>query len=174
MLRKDKDKVIAEIHDSITESRLVVLSTFEGLNVEKMTDLRTLLRKNGCTYRVVKNTLMRRAAAGTPLADLDAQFIGSSAMIFCKGEPMEPCKALKDFSRDNAAVTIKGGILDERAVSREQIDAVATLPSREVLLGKLLFLMKAPHQGLVTVLAGVPQKFVRVLEEIRKKKEVQA
>lgn len=173
MLRKEKEEVIIKIHDEIEASRLVVLTTFTGLDVEKMTNLRTALRKTDSNYRVVKNTLMKRAAEGTALAKLEEQFHGSSALIFCKGEPMEPCKILKDFAREQTAITIKGGVLDRRAVSREQIDAVATLPSREVLLAKLLFLMKAPHQGLVNVLVGVPQKFTRVIEEIRKKKEDQ-
>lgn len=170
MLRNEKEKVVAEICDQIKESRLVVLTTFTGLNVEKMTNLRNALRKVDTNYRVVKNTLVRRASQDTALKDLGKEFTGSSALVLCKGEPMEPCKLLKEFMKENEAVTIKGGMLDNKVVFKEQIDAIASLPSREILLAKMLFVMKSPQQGLVNVLIGVPQKFVRVLEEIRKQK----
>ena len=171
MLRKEKQSLVEELHEQIKESRLVVLTTFSGLNVEKMTALRTSLRSAGSNYRVVKNTLMRRAAQETALKDLDEQFNGSSALVFAEGEPMEPCKVLKNFIKEHDAVSVKGGVLDEKAVSKEQIDAIASLPSREELLAKLLFVMKGPQQGLVNVLVGVPRKFLRVLDEILKQKE---
>jgi len=171
VLRKEKENVVSELHSRIKESRLVVLTTFSGLNVETMENLRNSLREAGSHYRVVKNTLMRRAAQDTALQELDEYFNGSSALIFAAGEPMEPCKVLKTFMKDHPAVAVKGGVLDEQAVSKDQIDAIASLPSREELLAKLLFLMKAPHQGMVNVLVGVPQKFVLVLEAIRQKKE---
>ena len=171
MLRKDKQNLVEELHEQIRDSRLVVLTTFSGLNVEKMTELRSSLRGAESSYRVVKNTLMRRAAQDTALKDLDEQFNGSSALVFAKGEPMQPCKVLKNFMKEHEAVSVKGGVLDDQAINKEQIDAIASLPSREELLAKLLFVMKGPQQGLVNVLVGVPQKFVRVLEAIRKQKE---
>ncbi len=171
MLRKEKEKLVTELQEQIRESRLVVLTTFSGLNVEKMTTFRTALRKADSTYRVVKNTLVRRAAQETALKDLDEHFNGSSALVLSKGEPIEPCKVLKDFMKEHEAVVVKGGVLDNKPLSKDQIDAIASLPSRETLLAKLLFIMKAPQQGLVNVLVGVSQNFVRVLEEIRKQKE---
>lgn len=171
MLRKEKQNLVEELHDQIKESRLVVLTTFSGLDVENMTTLRSSLRGVDSSYRVVKNTLMRRAAQETALKDIDEHFNDSSALIFAKGEPMEPCKVLKDFMKEHEAVTVKGGVLDDKVVTKEQIDAIASLPSREELLAKLLFVLKGPQQRLVNVLVGVPQKFVRILEEIRKEKE---
>ena len=108
MLRKEKHNLVEKLHDQIKESRLVVLTTFSGLNVEKMTALRSSLRSADSSYRVVKNTLMRRAAQDTALKDLDEQFIGSSALVFAKGEPMEPCKVLKNFIKEHDAVSVKG------------------------------------------------------------------
>jgi large subunit ribosomal protein L10 len=171
VLREEKENLVAELSDQINESRLIILTTFSGLSVESMTALRRALRKTDSTYRVVKNTLLRRAAQDSALNDFDEYFNGSSAVVFAKGEASEPCKVLKDFMKEHEAVTVKGGVLDEKAVTKEQIATIASLPSREVLLAKLLFMMNAPKQGLVNVLGGVPQKFVRVLEEVRKQKE---
>jgi len=171
VLRREKEKVVTELHDHIKDSRLIVLTTFTGLNVEKMTSLRNSLREVNSKYQVVKNTLMKRAACDTALESLEDFFTGSTAVIFTDGEPISPCKVLREFQKEHEQVEVKGGMLDGKVLSQNEIKEIATLPSREVLLAMFLLLLNAPKQKFVNVLAGVPQNFVRVLEEIRKKRK---
>jgi large subunit ribosomal protein L10 len=171
VLRKQKEKIINDIRDQVHGSNLVILSTFTGLNVEKITKLRKSLRGVESSYRVVKNTLINKAVKDTEMESLEKFFTGSSAVIFAKGDPSRPCKVLKDFRKENEQLEIKGGMFEGRVLSDKDIEGLADLPSREVLLAKLLFLMKSPHQRLVNVLSGVSQKLVQVLEAIKQKKE---
>ena len=171
MLRRQKETIINEIRNQIQDSQLVILSTFTGLNVEKMTKLRNSLREVESNYRVVKNTLIHKAVKGTDLESLKKFFVGSSAVIFAKGDPSRPCKVIKEFKKENEQLEIKGGIFEGRILFKNEIEGLADLPSREILLSKIFFLLRTPHQRLVNVLVGVPQKFVRALEAIRQKKE---
>lgn len=172
MLRKQKEKIVVDLHDRVRDSRLVVFTTFGGMNVEKMTELRRSLREVDSGYRVVKNTLIKKAAANTPVDSLDTGFfVGPSAMLFTDSDPIRPCKVLKEFMRRHEQLMIKGGVLDGRILSGEKIAELADLPGREVLLSKLFFVLRSSTQGLVNVLNGVPQALVRVLEAIREKRE---
>jgi large subunit ribosomal protein L10 len=171
VLRRQKEKIINEIRDQMQDSHLVILSTFTGLNVEKTTKLRKSLRGVESNYRVVKNTLINKAVKDTELESLENFFTGSSAVIFAKGDPSRPCKVLKDFKKEHKELEIKGGMLEGRVLFKKDIEGLADLPSREVLLAKFLFLLKAPHQKMVNVLMGVPQKLVQVLQAIKQKKE---
>jgi large subunit ribosomal protein L10 len=173
VLRRQKEKIINEIRDQIHDSHLVILTTFTGLNVEKITKLRKSLREVESNYRVVKNTLITKAIKDTDLESLEKFFTGSSAVIFAKGDPSRPCKVLKEFKKDHEQLEIKGGMFEGRMLLKKDIEGLADLPSREVLLAQFLFLLRAPQQRLVTVLIGVPQKLVRVLEAIKQKKESQ-
>ena len=171
MLRRQKEKIVNEIRDKLHDSHFVILSAFTGLNVEKMTRLRNSLREADCSYHVVKNTLINKAVKDTSLGALEKFFIGPSAVIFSKGEPSRPCKIIKEFKKENEQFEIKGGMLEGRVLSKKEIEGIADLPSREVLIAKMLFLLRSPHQRLVNVLMGVPQKLVRVLEATKQKKE---
>ena len=172
MLRRQKETIVAELHDRIKDSRLVVFTTFGGMNVEKMTELRISLREADSGYRVVKNTLLKKAATDTDLDCLEAGCLeGPSAMLFTSGDPIRPCKILQEFMKQHEQIIIKGGVLDGKMLSGEKINELADLPGREVLLSKLFFLLRASTQGLVNVLTGVPQALVHVLEAIRQKKE---
>ena len=173
MLRKQKEKIVAEIQDQIKDSRLLILSTFTGLNVDKATQLRKSLREAASNYRVVKNTLMRKAAQGTELESLAEHFVGSSALIFTKEDPVQPCKVVKVFRKENEQVEIKGAVFEGKVLGKDEIEAIADLPSKEVLIAKFLFLLKSPQHRLVNVLAGVARNFVQVLEAIKQKKENQ-
>lgn len=172
MLRRQKEEIVSELHDRIKDSRLVVFTTFGGMDVEKMTELRNSLRETDSGYRVVKNTLIKKAAGDTDLENLGADcFEGPSAMLFTSGDPIQPCKVLKEFMKGHDQLVIKGGVLDGTILSGEKVRELADLPSREVLLSKLFFLFRAPTQGFVNVLTGVPQALVRALEAIRQEKE---
>jgi len=172
VLRRQKEKIVSELHDRIKDSRLVVFTTFGGMNVEKMTELRNSLREADSGYKVVKNTLIQKASNNTDLGLLNASFFeGPSAMLFTSGDPIRPCKILKEFLKRHEQLRIRGGVLDGTILSGEKINELAELPGKEVLLSKLFFLLRAPTHRFVNVLAGVPQALVRVLEAIRQKKE---
>jgi len=173
VLRRQKEKIINEIRDQMQDSHLVILSTFTGLNVEKITKLRKSLRGVESNYRVVKNTLINKAVKNTELESLEKFFTGSSAVIFAKGDPSRPCKVLKEFKKEHEQLEVKGGMFEGRVLFKKDIEELADLPSREVLLVKFLFLLQTPQQRLVNVLMGVPQKLVQVLEAIKQKKESQ-
>jgi len=171
VLPKEKEKVVTEIRERIKDSRLIILTTFSGLDVEKITNIRSSLREVGGRYQVVKNTLIKRAARETVLESMEKYFQGPLAVIFSDGDPIKPCKVLREFTKDHTQVEIKGGILDNKVISLDEIKELAVLPSREILLVQFLSLLKSPHQKIVRVLGGVPQKLVRVLDLIRQKKE---
>ncbi|MCD6353024.1 MAG: 50S ribosomal protein L10 [Proteobacteria bacterium] len=171
MLPKEKGKVVTEIRERIKDSRLIILTTFSGLDVEKITNIRSSLREVGGRYQVVKNTLIKRAARETVLESMEKYFQGPLAVIFSDGDPIKPCKVLREFTKDHTQVEIKGGILDNKVISLDEIKELAVLPTREILLVQFLSLLKSPHQKIVRVLGGVPQKLVRVLDLIRQKKE---
>lgn len=173
MDRETKKKVVAELHERLKDFHLAVLTSYSGLNVERMTELRGILRKSHAELRVVKNTLLRIASEGTHLDVLKDEFKGPLALILTDKEVVDTTKALVDFAKKNAQLEFKAGILDGKVLTKEQFSTLATMPSREVLLGKLLSVMVGVQTGLVNVLSGVPRSLVQVLEAYRQKKETE-
>ena len=138
MNRRTKEQVVAELHEILKETRWAVLANYRGMNVEKITALRNALRKSNTELRVVKNTLMRIASKDTALNVLDEYFKGPIAVALNAGNAVEPSKVLVDFAKKNAELEINCGMLNGKLLSKNQISALAELPSREVLLGQLL------------------------------------
>ena len=171
MDRKTKEQVAAELHEKLRDAQLAVLAGYIGMNVEKMTALRNTLRKSGTELRVVKNTLMRIASRDTDFSAMEGYFKGPLAVALNRGEVIESTKALVEFAKRNAELEIKVGMLDGKFLTKEQISALAELPSREVLLGKLLSVLLGVQTALVNVLSGVPRSLLQVLDAHRVKKE---
>jgi large subunit ribosomal protein L10 len=169
--RKTKELVAQELHEKLKDFNLAVLAHYNGLNVEKLTVLRNALRKTDTELRVVKNTLLRIASKETDLTLLEDHFKGPIAIALNHGDAVETAKVLVDFVRKNAELEIKAGMLKGKVISREQLSALAALPSREILLGKLLSVFVGAQTGLVNVLSAVPRSFVQVLDAYRAKKE---
>jgi large subunit ribosomal protein L10 len=169
--RKTKELVAQELHEKLKDFNLAVLTHYSGLNVEKLTSLRIALRKTDTELRVVKNTLLRIASRETDLSRLQDQFKGPLAVALNKGDVVETAKALVDFAKKNAALEIRAGMLHGKVITPEQLGALATLPPRDVLLGKLLSVFVGVQTGLVNVLSAVPRSFVQVLDAYREKKE---
>jgi large subunit ribosomal protein L10 len=169
--RKTKELVAQELHEKLKDFNLAVLAHYSGLNVEKLTVLRTALRKTDTELRVVKNTLLRIASKKTDLSLLEDYFKGPIAIALNRSDVVETAKVLVDFARKNAELEIKAGMLNGRVISREQLGALASLPSREILLGKLLSVFVGVQTGLVNVLSAVPRSFIQVLDAYRAKKE---
>ena len=141
MAKADKAAAVAEIAERFRESSATVVTEYRGLTVSNLAELRRSLG-GSATYSVAKNTLVRRAASEAGLEGLDELFIGPTAIAFVKGEPVDAAKALKTFARDNKALVIKGGYMDGRPLTVAEIERIADLESREVLLAKLAGAMK--------------------------------
>lgn len=142
---------------------------FKGLTVVAVDDLRRKVRDAGGTYRVVKNTLARKAAIGTGVAPCAAHFIGPTAIVRTK-DPARVAKTLNDFAKVHPALVVKGGVVEGTAVDREQCKAIADLPSREELVAKLLYMLLSPMQRLVTVLSASQRNLAIVLGQVAEKK----
>ncbi|MDR2861683.1 MAG: 50S ribosomal protein L10 [Syntrophobacterales bacterium] len=171
MDRKTKEEVIAALREKIQNAKLVVLADYSGLNVEEITTLRNTLRKSDTELRVVKNTLFEIASRETDVAALESYLNGPLAIALNSGDVVEPAKILVDFAKKNAKLEIIAGTLEGKVLTEGQIQALAELPSRDVLLAKLLSVMVGVQTSLVTVLSAVPRGFVQVLDGYRAKKE---
>ena len=150
---------------------LGVLTSFSGMNVEKMETLRNALRKSNAEWKVVKNTLLRIASKGTDFSILADHFKWPVAVVLSYKDPVAPTKILIDFAKKNPELEIKVGVLDKKLLTKSDINVLAELPGKEVLLGKLVSVMAAVPTSFVTVLSGVPRSFVQVLNAYCDKKK---
>lgn len=166
----EKALVIAEIREKLQKSSGVVLADYRGLTVAEVTALRAKLREAGVDYRVLKNTLVRRAANEVGVEGLDAYLEGPTAVAFSE-DPVTPAKVLAEFAKTSKKFTIKAGIVEGKVITPEGVKALADLPAREVLLAMVLRGMQAPLSGMANVLQGPIRKLGYALEEVRKLKE---
>lgn len=171
MNKSAKERVVAELHKKLKDVKLAVLADYSGIKVKDITDLRNQLRKAESELKVVKNNLLSIALKDTDFLPLDDHLKGPRALMMNFGDVVEPTKILVEFAKKNAKLEIEAGVLDGRILSREQIKALAELPSREVLLGKLLSVLVGAQTQFVTVLSAVPRGLVQVLEAHRLKQE---
>jgi large subunit ribosomal protein L10 len=169
--RKEKEQAVAELHERLKSVKLAVLAGYSGMNVVKITALRNELRKTGTEFRVVKNTLLGIAAQGTDFAGLKDQLKGPLSLSMIGADMVAPTKVLIDYAKKNPELDIKFAWMDGKLLTRQQLDVLSELPSRDVLLAQLLSLLVAAQTQFVTVLSAVPRSFVQVLEAYRQKKE---
>jgi large subunit ribosomal protein L10 len=174
MPKKEKEIAVQELTDKINKNKSVVLTEYQGLTVAEISELRAKLRPLGCEYKVIKNTLSKIALKNAGLEEFSKLFSGPTAIAIEQGDPVAPAKILIDFSKEHAKLKIKAGLLGDKILSSDEIKSLASLPSREVLLAKLLGTMNAPITGLVNVLQGNIRNLVYVLEAVRKQKEQKA
>jgi large subunit ribosomal protein L10 len=170
---EEKKEVVAEVAERLTKAQAVVLAEYRGLPVEQITVLRSQARASGVYLRVLKNTLARRAVKGTPFEKLSDQMIGPLAYGI-SDDPVAAAKVLHAYAKGNDKLVIKGGALPNQLMSAKEVGALATLPSREELLARLLGTMQAPIAKFVQTLNEVPSKFVRAVAAVRDQKEKQA
>lgn len=170
MDRGTKEQVAAELHEKLKDFKIAVLTGYSGMDVAKMTALRVVLRKSNAELKVVKNSLLAIASRETEFGVLEDQFRGPLAVAIARGDVVETTKVLVDFAKKNANLEIKAAVMGGKALSKEQLATLAELPSREVLIGKLLSVMVGAQTSLVNVLSGVPRNFVQVLNAYREKK----
>jgi len=168
--KNDKQRIVEELHSAWTESTAAVVTHYRGLTVSQMGSLRRSLHEADVSLQVVKNTLAKRAAEGTSFKVAEDLFTGPVAIAY-GNDPVAMAKAIADFSKEHEALEIKGGVLDGNMIDVANVKALASLPSREVLLAKMLGSMQSPISGFVRTLAEVPASFVRTLAAIRDQKE---
>ncbi len=166
----DKKTVVAEVSAEVANAQSIIVAEYRGLGVVDLTALRANARKNGVYLRVVKNTLVRRAIAGTPFEGLSAKLVGPLIYGISK-DPVAAAKLLNDFAKGNDKLAIKIGAMPNYVMDVAGVKALATMPSREELLSKLLGTMQAPITQFVRTLNEVPTKFVRGLAAVRDAKE---
>lgn len=172
MNKENKQQLVSELHDKLLRAKAVFLADFRGMNVDKATTLRNELRKAAVEYRVVKNTLLELASRETDKESLSPHFAGPTAIALTYDDPVSAAKVLSKFAKEQQNVfRLKAGVLSGKLISVPDIQALADLPSREVLIAKLLGTLQAPSANFVGVLAAVPGSFVRVLNGYKNKKE---
>ena len=163
---EQKQTVVAEVAKQVAGAQAIVLAENRGMAVAAMTQLRAKARASGVYFRVVKNTLVRRAVADTPFASLADKMVGPLAYGI-SADPVAVAKLLSDFAKGNEKFVIAGGAMPGQLMSAKQISALAALPSREELIARLLGTMQAPIVKLVRTMNEVPGKFVRTLAAVR-------
>jgi len=168
-----KNKIVQELATMATQAHIGILADFTGLTVRSMGQLRRMVKEASGEVKVVKNTLLTRAAAapGSLLAPLTSQFTGPNALTLGYADPVALAKILVKFAQEQPLLKIKGGALGGQVLSVQDIEALSKLPGREVLLAQLLGLLQGVPTALVMVLAGVIRKLLHVLEAIKAQKE---
>jgi large subunit ribosomal protein L10 len=167
-VRPDKGDTVAELTESFTSSSAAVLTEYRGLTVKQITDLRVALGAD-TTYAVVKNTLTKIAAQNAGLSGLDVLLAGPTAVAFVSGDPVNAAKALRDFAKAHPALVVKGGVMDGKALSADEIKKLADLESREVLLSKMAGALKASLTNAVYLFAAPLSQAARALGALEAK-----
>ena len=155
MEKNQKIAEVAELKETFATATSAVVIEFKGLVVEKDTAFRKSIRESKAQYRVSKNTLLRLAVQDTPFQSLAGSFKGASAVATTHDDIVAMAKAVNGFLKDNPAAAFKAGIMDGKEISAKELQALAELPSRDMLIAKLLYLMKYPISGLAVALEGI-------------------
>jgi len=173
MPNDEKISAVAEITEHFSSSSAAVITEYRGLTVKQITDLRRALG-NDTTYAVVKNTLSKRAASNAGIAIDDSLLIGPTAIAFVKGDPVDAAKGLRDFAKANPLLVIKGGVLDGKALSAAEVDKIADLESRDVLLAKLAGALKALPTRAAGLFQAPLSQVARLAKALEEKKPAEA
>lgn len=168
--RPEKVQVVEEFTKRVQSSKSAVVTGYSGLTVEEVTDLRAKLFHAKVEYHVVKNNLARLALNKANITVLDDLLTGPTAIALAMDDAVAPARVLSKFAKDHEKLSVKGGWMDGRKITVQDIKALANLPSREVLLAKMLGSMKSPISGIVQVLAGPARKLVYALDAVAKAK----
>src|SRR5947199_8830650 len=163
--RAKKQEQVEKLGTELKKVSSVIVATYSKLTVAQDYELRKTLRSSGAKYRVVKNTLAERAAKGTKVEEVLKDLSGVTSIAYTAGDPVALAKALSKYAKDNPEFTFKAGVVEGRVVSIKEIESLATMPSKEEIYSKLLFLMNAPAQRLVTVMNAVGRDLAVVINQ---------
>ncbi|MBS4021498.1 MAG: 50S ribosomal protein L10 [Dethiobacter sp.] len=169
--RTVKEQIVSEVKEDLKQAKSVIITDYRGLNVAQMTSLRRSLHSEKIKYVVVKNTLAKLAARELGLEELDVYFEGPTAIAFGFEDPVTPAKVLSKYAKDFDKLEIKGGLLEGKLIGLASVKALADLPSREILLGRVVGAFAAPMTGFAGAMQGILRKFVYTLDAVREQKE---
>jgi len=168
--RKEKEAAVTNLHGKFKDAKSAILTDFTGLNVEQITRLRRSLNKSSAEYKVVKNTLLRRASHDTDIELLAEYFVGPIAITLAYEDPVAPVKILMEFSKTQPALVIKAGMVTGTVMTSHDIKALANLPGREVLLSRLVSVLNSLPTRLVQTLNNPIQGMVATLDAVKRTK----
>ena len=171
MKLEDKKRIAQDLKERFDKSKVIIVTDYKGLNVTSINALRRKLREADVEYKVVKNSLLIRAAADTDVAQLNEYFKGPSAIAISYDDPVAPAKVLTEFAKESKALEIKAGVMGDQMLDMSAIKALSDLPSREVLLGQVLSAMNGVPTAFVRALNDNIARFLNVLNAIKDQKE---
>jgi large subunit ribosomal protein L10 len=161
--RAKKNEQVEKLSGELQKVSTAIVATYSKLTVAQDFELRKTLRSSGAKYRVVKNTLAARAAKGSKVEEVLKDLSGVTSIAYTQGDPVALAKALAKYAKDNPEFTFKAGVVEGRVVSIKEIESLATMPSKEEIYSKLLFLLNAPSQRLVTAVNAVGRNLAVVV-----------
>jgi large subunit ribosomal protein L10 len=171
--KNEKNEEIEALKKDFIDANNALLVGFSGLTVGKDTELRAELRKNNLKYKVVKNTLARIASEGTPVEALKDQFVGATAITISPTDPVTMAKVLSKFAKDNAKFVFKAGMVEGRVIDIKDVEAIASLPSKEELVSKIMFLINCNAQRIATAVNGTMRNLAVVIGQMVEKQGAQ-
>ena len=167
-----KQQTVEELNDVFTRAKSAILTHYHGISAADMTALRTHMRERAVDFRVIKNTLAKKASKGTPLEVLNSEFKGPVSLLVSFDDAVAPAKALSDYAKSGVEKSpeVVAGVIEGQQVTKEQIKALADLPSKEVLLSQMLSVMNGPTTNFVGVFSALLRKLVGTLDAIKDQK----
>ena len=174
MKREEKHQQAKDLHEELKADRTVFLTGFEGLTVAQDTELRRQVSKTGARYKVVKNSLIERAASGTEAEPATQKLRGTTSLAYTADDPVSLAKVLVEYAKENPALVFKAGMVEGRVVSMAEVESIASLPSREDLFAKVLFIINSPAQQLATAISAVGRDLARVIQQAVKEEKFKA
>ena len=163
--RAKKNEQVEKLSADLKDVSSLIVSTYSKMTVAQDYELRKTLRSTGAKYQVVKNTLAQRAAKGTKVEGVLKGLAGVTSIAYTQGDPIALAKALSKYAKDNPEFTFKAGVVEGRVISIKEIETLATMPSKEEIMAKLLFLINAPAQRLVTAMNAVGRNLAVVVNQ---------
>jgi len=167
----EKKQIAKDLHEKLAKSKVIIVTDYKGLDVAMINDLRKRLREFEIEFKVVKNSLLIRAAQETDATLIQDYFKGPSAIALSYEDPVSPAKVLVHFAKENDRLEIKAGVMEGKVLDLAAIKALSSLPSREILLGQLLSVMNAVPTAFVRAMSDLPRRMLNVLVAIKDQKE---